>query len=248
MLKCIIVDDEQFSIDALLKYIDLTGKIDVIKIYLDPTEALNNANNFENLDILFLDINMPNLTGIELAKIFRPRVKKIIFTTSHSSYAFDAFEVEADAFLLKPLTYAQFLTTIHRLFTFGRKNDYPDGVSEKDYFLVKNKDDGLKVVFIAFKDVIYFESCHNHVRIHLNDQRIITAYLTIKDILQLLNNRDDFLQFHRAYVLSVCQIKYISNDTITLNNDFSFPVGENYKQEFRQFLSSRLLKTNRSKS
>jgi DNA-binding LytR/AlgR family response regulator len=247
MLKCIIVDDEQFSIDSLLNYIDLTEKIDVIQIYLDPTEALNNAVKFDNIDILFLDVNMPNLTGIELAKIFRPKVKKIIFTTCHSSYAFEAFEVEADAFLLKPYTYAKFLTTIHRLFTFERKNDSQQEVSEKDYFLVKNKDENLKVVFIAFKDVIYFESCHNHVRIHLNDQRMITAYLTIKDILQLLNNREDFVQFHRAYILSVCQIKYINHDMITLTNDLTFPVGDKYKQEFRQFLSDNLLKTGRNK-
>lgn len=189
MFKCIIVDDEQFSIDALLKYIDLSGKIEVAKIYLDPMEALNNARQFDNIDILFLDVNMPNLTGIELAKVFRPKVRKIIFTTSHSAYALDAYEVHADAFLLKPFTYVKFLTTIHHLFNFEPQESEPEIVSEKDYFLVKNKDEDLKVVYIPFKAVLYFESWHNHVRIHLTDRRTITAYLTIKDILHLIGNR-----------------------------------------------------------
>lgn len=247
MLKCIIVDDEQFSIDSLLKYIDLSERIEVAQIYLDPTEALNNTSKFNNIDILFLDVNMPNLTGIELARVFRPIVRKIIFTTSFSSYAFDAYEVHADAFLLKPFTYIKFLTTIHHLFTFEPQTGDQEIVSEKDYFLVKNKDEDLKAVYIPFKEVLYFESLHNHIRIHLTDNRTVTAYLTIKDILHLLGNRGDFVQFHRAYIFSIGQIKYISNETITLNNDMSLPVGDRYKENFRQFLSDNLIKTERSK-
>lgn len=236
MLRCIIIDDEQFSVDALLKYIKLTERIEVVQIYLDSQDALRNAGKFDNIDILFLDVHMPNLSGIELARVYRKKVKTIIFTTACSFYTLNADEV--DAVLLKPFTYAKFLETIHSLFSAEQIKDNQGFVSEKDYFLVKNKDEDFKVVVIAFRDVIYIESWHNYIKIHLVDKRIITAHLTITDIAHLLNYREDFVQFHRNYILSIHQILHIHGQIITLKNNLDFPVGNEYSEQLSRFLSA----------
>jgi DNA-binding LytR/AlgR family response regulator len=243
MLTGIIIDDEQFSVDALLKYIDAAEKIDIKEVFINPQDAIERVSSFDDIDILFLDVNMPNLSGLEIARLLRPKVKKVIFTTSHSKYAFDAFDVEGDAFLLKPYSYAKFLLTVNRLFPVHQDDTSRKNLTQKAYFLVKNKDEDLKVVNVAFNEVIYFESFLNYIKIHLIGNRVITCYLTLKDILQILSPRNDFIQFHRAYIISVNQINYIESHTITLKNGFSFPVGERFKKVFQNYLSDNLLKT-----
>ena len=103
MLKCIIVDDEQFSIDALSKYIELMPDMVITDVFTDPLQALISLSSAEQTDVLFMDIDMPEISGLELAKILRAKTEKLIFTTAHSKYAFDAYEVAGDAFLLKTL-------------------------------------------------------------------------------------------------------------------------------------------------
>jgi DNA-binding LytR/AlgR family response regulator len=244
MLKCIIIDDEQFSIDAILKYINLHSRLEVVDVFLNPLDALNKVSLADDIDIIFMDIDMPNLTGIELARALRPKTAKLIFTTSHSQYAFDAYEVDGDAFLLKPYTFAKFSTTINRLFPLeGRPIVSASPVSE--HFLVKNKEENLRIINIAFDDVIAFESSNNYVKIHTIDGRQITAYLTIKEVLDIVRCRKEFLQFHRAFIISTKHINYIEGNSIKLTNKVAFNIGERFKSTFNSFLSNQLLKTNR---
>src|ERR1700744_3045824 len=116
MLNCIIIDDEQFSVDSILKYIELLPKLNIVAIYNNPVDALESVSIENDIDLIFMDIDMPFLSGIELAKALRSKTKRLIFTTAHSKYAFDAYEVEADAYLLKPFSFGKFSTTINRFF------------------------------------------------------------------------------------------------------------------------------------
>jgi len=245
MLNCIIVDDEQFSIDAIRKYIDMLPRLNIAGIYNDPQLALESITAESNVDLLFVDIDMPMISGLELAKVLRSKTQKLIFTTAHSKYAFDAFEVEGDAFLLKPFTFAKFSTTISRLFPNEPAKRQPDTGGDKDYFLVKNKEEDLRIVRVKYADVIAFESSHNYIKIYLTTNKIIMAYLTLKDILELLGNRDCFKQFHRAFVISTDCINYIEGNTVKMINNLSFTVGESYRENFSSFLSKSLLKTSR---
>ena len=126
MLNCIIIDDEQFSVDAILKYIELLPKLNVAAIFKNPLEALESVTLENNIDLIFMDIDMPFLSGIELAKAVRHKTKKLICITSHSKYAFEASEVEGDAYLLKPFTFGKFSMTINRLFP----NEKPVRISD----------------------------------------------------------------------------------------------------------------------
>jgi len=246
MLKCIIVDDEQFSVDAILKYINLTPNLDVIGVYTDPVNALQTISAEDDIDLLFMDIDMPWISGLELAKALRAKTQKLVFTTAHSKYAFDAFEVEGDAFLLKPFTFGKFSTTINRLFP--EKNTSTPAVNtqmENDYFLIKSKEDDLAIVKIKYNEVIAFESQQNYVKIHLANNKTLVAYLTLKDVLQLLKFRPEFKQFHRAFIISTDCISQIKGNTIQMSNDLAFPVGDIYKEQFSNYLEDKLLLTSR---
>jgi len=247
MLNCIIIDDEQFSVDSILKYIELIPKLNIVSIYNNPLHALENVSMDDKIDLIFMDIDMPFLSGIDLAKALRSKTQKLIFTTSHSKYAFDAYEVEGDAYLLKPFTFVKFSTTIARLFPNEPKPKIVEASSEDDYFMVKNKEEDLRIVRVCYKEVIAFESSHNYVKIHLASNKILTAYLTIKDILELLGSRNEFKQFHRAFIISTDCINYIEGNTIRMDNNLSFTVGESYRDNFTTYLSNKLLKTARKR-
>jgi len=240
MLNCVIIDDEQFSVDALLKYIDLLPYLNVNAIYTDPLLALSSASSAEAIDLVFMDVDMPSLSGIELAAVWRGKTKKLIFTTAHSKYAFEAFEVAADAFLLKPFSFAKFSITINRLFP--QRND---SAASNEYFLVKSKEDDLAIVKVRFDDVIAFESTQNHIKIYQSGDLILTAYLTLKDVLQLTRSRPEFLQLHRAFVISTEHIGQIKGTTVWMNNQLSFHVGDIYREQFSAYLDDKLLVTSR---
>ncbi|MFA6084206.1 LytR/AlgR family response regulator transcription factor [Mucilaginibacter sp.] len=245
MLNCIIVDDEQFSVDAITKYIDMLPRMNIVGVYTDPQLALEKVSSESDVDLLFMDIDMPRINGLELAKALRSKTQKLIFTTSHSKYAFDAYQVEGDAYLLKPFSFGKFSTTINRLFPNTTEAKASVSSHEDEYFLVKNKEEDLRIVKVKYKEVIAFESSHNYVKIHLVNNKPVIAYLTIKDILELLGSRDIFKQFHRAFIISTDCISYIEGNTIRMNNNLAFSVGESYRDNFSAYLAGKLLKTSR---
>ena len=242
MLNCIIVDDEQFSVDAITKYIDMLPRLNIVGVYTDPQLALEKVSSESDVDLLFMDIDMPRINGLELARALRSKTQKLIFTTSHSKYAFDAYQVEGDAYLLKPFSFGKFSTTINRLFPNLKASA---ANHEDEYFLVKNKEEDLRIVKVEYKEVIAFESSHNYVKIHLMNSKPVIAYLTIKDILELLGSREVFKQFHRAFIISTDCINYIEGNTIRMNNNLTFSVGESYRDNFSTYLAGKLLKTSR---
>jgi len=244
MLNCIIVDDERFAADALLKYIDLMPGLQVSGIYMDPVQALQAVSSSQDTDLLFMDIDMPNLSGLELAAALRAKTRKLIFTTAHSKYAFDAYEVAGDAFLLKPYSFAKFSTTVNRLFP-GEDQPSQQVQNRDDYFLIKSKEDDLAIVRVRYDEVIAFESAQNYIRIHLTGDRILTAYLTLKDVLQLTSSHPEFKQFHRAFIVSTESISQIKGNTIQMNNQLSFPIGDLYKKQFNAYLEEKLFTTSR---
>jgi len=248
MINCIIVDDEKFSINALTKYIELMPTLNVVNIYTDPTQALEEVTEGGNIDLLFMDIDMPQLSGIELARGLRYRTNKLIFTTAHSRYAFDAFEAEGDAFLLKPYSFNKFSLTINRLFPNAEHSEGHLNTNINDtYFLVKNKDENLRIKKVNYDDVVAFESFQNYIKIHLINDTIIVAYLTIKDVLEILGPRQEFKQFHRAFVIATQYVSFIEGNTIKMVNNLTITVGDLYKNNFTSFLSKKLMKTLRNR-
>src|SRR5437879_7663087 len=151
LYKCIIIDDESYAIDRLKDYISSIPNLLLIKSYTNPLEALIALASSEVVDIIFLDINMPQITGIELSKEIRQKTRKLVFTTAHTQYGYEAFEVDADAYLLKPYTLSKFASTVAKLFP--RNHESPRELGENDdFFFIKNKNDHLKIVKIVYSD------------------------------------------------------------------------------------------------
>jgi DNA-binding LytR/AlgR family response regulator len=244
MLNCIIVDDEQFSVETLSKYIRMMPDMEITATFNDPTQALISISGGKKIDVLFMDVDMPEISGLELAKAVRAKTDKLIFTTSHSKHAFDAFEVRADAYLLKPFNFIKFSTTVSRLFESKKTANDPVTLDD-DYFLVKSKEDALAIVKIRFSEVIAFESAQNYIRIHLTGDKVITAYLTLRDILQLLQKRPGFLQLHRAFIIATGHICHIKGSQVKMSNNLVFTVGEMYREIFSGYIDEKLMVTSR---
>ena len=168
MISCILIDDEPHAIAALKDYLSHVPDIEIVGAYLDPIEALKAIINTILVDLVLLDVNMPKLSGVELASLIRSKTRKLVFTTGHAKYAYDAFEVQADAYLLKPYSLTKFLDTIHKL---NLKDNLEDNL---EYFFVKSRGDNLKMIKVFYKDIIAVESQLNYITIHTLNKKIIT--------------------------------------------------------------------------
>lgn len=239
MYKCIIIDDEPHAIEGLKKYIDSVPELTLVQSYTDPLKALKSITEGEPVDLILLDVDMPKITGIELSKVIRNKTAKLIFTTAHTKYAYDAFEADADAYLLKPYTLGKFVITINKLFP--EKQQAEANAEREDFFFVKSKEENHKIIKIKYKEVVAVESKLNYVMIHTPTRQILT-YMSLTEMAKILNNGDDFIQLHRSFIVKKDHIESIDGNTIKMVNGVQITVGDHYRKEFADFINTRLIK------
>ena len=239
MYKCIIIDDEPHAIEGLKGYISQIPKLSLVASYTDPLVALKEIRLQEGIDILFVDVDMPKINGLELAKEIRSKTKKLIFTTAHTKYAFEAFEVKADAYLLKPYSVGKFIITINDLFP--DDNEKKTQMVTNDFFFVKSKDDNLKILKIKYADVIAVESRQNYVMIYTSKKSILT-YMTLTEIAKILTLMPNFMQLHRSYLINLNHVEMIDGNLVKMINEIKITVGDNYRNAFHSFVSRGLIK------
>ena len=207
-------------------------------------QALVEISAIDKVDLMLLDIDMPQISGIELSKEIRQKTDKLIFTTAHTKYGYEAFEVDADAYLLKPYSLAKFTACILKLFPGHALPEKEPIIDENDYFFVKNKEDNLKLVKIKYKDVVVAESKQNYVMIYTVAHRLLT-YMSLTELAKILYKHQGFLQLHRSFIIGKEHIVSIDGNTIKMINGISVTVGEFYRKEFHDFLSGKLIKAGR---
>ena len=238
MFKCIIVDDEPHAIEGLKNYIKQIPYLDLIKIYTNPITALNELLIKENIDLIFLDIDMPEISGIELAKEIRNKATKIIFTTGFTKYAYDAFDVLADGYLLKPYSLSKFITVIDKVM--GEKNSQLDKETVEDFFFVKSTRDNLRLIKVDYSEIIAVESDRNYIIIHTTEKKI-HSYMSLTQISGVLSRHYGFIKFQRSYIISLNYIEHIEGNSIYMKNGLKITVGEYYRKSFSDFVSSKLI-------
>jgi len=241
MYRCIIIDDEPHAIEGLKGYVETIAGLNLVKCYTEPLNVLNEIDGLGKLDLIFLDVDMPMISGIELAREIRSKTDRLIFTTAHTKYAFEAFEANADAYLLKPYTLGKFAITVHKLFP---KLNEQKPVAEQavaDFFFVKSKEDNLKLIRINFADVIAVESKQNYILIHTVNKDILT-YLSLTEMVKVLAHRKEFVQLHRSFVINDRHIEYVDGNTISIKKGIRFSIGDYYKDNFKLFMESKILK------
>jgi DNA-binding LytR/AlgR family response regulator len=238
--QCIIIDDESFAIDWLKNYISLVPSLRLVKSYTDPLEAMMEIVSGEMVDLIILDIDMPNITGIELSKEIRKKTKKLIFSTAYRQYGYDAYELSAEAYLLKPYTFSKFAGTIAKIFP-GNEEVTATVKANDDFFFIKNKDEQLKIVKIRYSDVVAVESKLNYVMIHTLTKKIL-SYMSLTEISRIFSQLPDFVQLQRSYIIGKTHIDSIDGNTIKMVSGLQITVGEYYRKDFMLFLNEKLIK------
>lgn len=241
MYKCIIIDDEEHAIRGLKGYIDSFPGIEIVATFLDASEALAVVKTIEQVDLILLDVDMPKITGIELSRVIRNKTNKLVFTTGHSKYGYEAFKVGADDYLLKPYTLGEFIICMEKLFPAEKPNNTD---SSQASFLVKNKEEQNKIVSIRYDAVIAVESKLNYVTIYTTHDKI-TTYISLTEMFTILGQKKGFLQFHRSFIIAYDYIRYINGSTIKMKNDIEITVRDHYKESFTKFISEYLVKPSR---
>lgn len=244
MYKCIIIDDDQRAISALTDYISGMPQLHLVESYNDPQLAVKDIENREIIDFLFLDVDMPKLSGLEIAAIVRHKVRCLVFSTAHTKYGYQAFELDGDAFLLKPYSFSKFESTIRKLI--ANKLVLKLKNPSREFFMVKNKDNSYIMQKIMFDEIIAVESKKNYVKIHTVSCDV-TAYLTLGEMIVMLQNQPGFAQFHRSFVIGIRHINWIDGSSISMFKGLRFNVGDSFRHSFLEFLANHSIKTERGR-
>lgn len=247
ILNCYIIDDEEHAVELLSKYIGKTPGLRLIGSQTDPLEALDVISNPAlQPDILFLDVDMPQISGMELSNMLSPLIQ-IIFVTGYPKYAINAFEQNAVDYLLKPVTYERFLQSVMKAKEkFRSVKSATDTAQADDYFFVQT-DVKRNFIRIQYKDILYIESSLNYVKIYTegNTENPLRTYFTLKELLDKLPS-DMFMQIHKAFIVNTQKIKALNMNEITLEQNSKITIGATYQKEVSKFIHTMLFKSNRN--
>ena len=232
-LTCIIVDDEPLAVRLLKSYVEKTPDLNLLASYTDSITAIN-AIKEQKPDCLFLDIQMPNIDGMELAHSL-PEETHVVFTTAFKEYAYESYEVNAVDFLLKPVRYNKFLTAVEKV----KKLFTPKAEAQTQHpNTVFIRVDG-EWQSISIDSIIYVNGMKDYVMFFLDNQpKPLITHLTMKAVEEMLP-KSRFLRVHRSYIISVDKIRKIDrNDCIYIGNEV-IHVPDGYQPAFRAFLEKR---------
>lgn len=228
--KCIIIDDEPIAIRVIKEHLGKFESFDCLGSFTKAIDAIALLNN-ESIDLLFLDINMPGISGIEFLKTLT-HPPKVIFTTAYRNFAADAFDLDALDYLLKPISFERFLKAINKfLSTRHLPEQEMNETGHKDYIILKADKKNYK---IKFSDILYIESLDNYIKVHTNDFSIV-CYQRLSAMENELP--EQFLRIHRSYIVNINKIEVFSTSQIQIANK-TFSIGRNYKEEVIKRLKS----------
>lgn len=236
MIKCITIDDEPLALKQVVSYIEKTPFLELKGAFESPIEAFSFIQS-NTIDLIFIDINMPDLNGLDFVKSLK-NPPKIIFTTAYSEYALDGFKVDALDYLLKPIDFASFLKASNKAKEWlGLKQNATEEIkSNDDYLFIKSE---YKIIRVKLDDITYIEGMREYVRIHLKVEKPIMTLLSMKLLEQQLPS-SKFMRVHRSYIVNLTKISTIERNRIVFDKTY-IPVSEQYKETFHQFIGKNFL-------
>ena len=237
-ISCIIVDDEPMALNLVESYVEKTPFLSLKKKCESAIEAMEFIKS-EPVDLLFLDIQMPDLTGIEFSKML-PKETRVIFTTAFDQYALEGFKVEALDYLLKPFDYAEFLAAANKAHTwFNLINTKSESVvsDEKEFLFVKSE---YKQLRIKLADVLYFEGWKDYIKIWVKDNpKPILTLMSLKSLEEELPETH-FMRVHRSFIVSLKNVEEVERSQIIINEQ-RITVSDQYKPKFLEFINDNSL-------
>ncbi len=227
-LQCLIVEDEELARDLLENFIQKIPYLELVGKCENPLSAMAILRN-QTIDILFLDIQMPELTGVEMLKLI-PQKPVVIFTTAYPSYALEGYQLNVTDYLLKPYSFDRFVQAVNKaseMVRLKKGNIESNQAAEiKDYFLV-NSDH--KVIKIKYTDLVYVESMREYVAYHTKAQGRILSLMSLKK-LEIDLPADRFLRIHKSYIVSTEQVTALEGNLVHIGDE-KIPIGASYKEQ-----------------
>lgn len=224
-LTCIIVDDEPPAVRLLEKFTERIPTLELVGTFNDSLKALEFLNS-NKVDVVFLDIQMPQLTGLQLSRIISPNVK-VIFTTAYADFAVEGFDLNATDYLLKPIPFERFYQAVSKLQAPSTTQIEAEQPSASGFLFIKT-DGKNKLAKVFTDDILYIEALQNYICLHTIKGMIIT-HSTLKNLLELLPS--GFVQIHRSYAVQIKHIDTTDNFSVIINNK-DLPIGATYKDAF----------------
>lgn len=242
-IRCIVVDDEPLAVEMIAGYVNRTPSLELIATFTDPVLALSEIGSAKP-DLVFLDIQMPDLNGLELSRLL-PSETRAIFTTAFKEYALESYEVEALDYLLKPIRYQKFIESVAKaekwfaMTSAGPASIEPENMDKerKSAFI---KVDG-ELRNIEFDDILYVAGMKDYVTIHLqSDSTPLVTHITMKAIEELLPS-EKFMRIHRSYIVALDKISAIDSYGDVIIDKITLPVSDSYRKDIDRYINDNLL-------
>ena len=238
ILSCTIIEDEPLARELLVKYVGRVGSLKLTGTFEDAVTAFDQLY-FLRPDIIFLDINMPEMTGIEFLKAYPVPHPAVILTTANPNHAIDGFDLGVTDYLLKPFTFDRFLKAVGRVRE--KRNNEPGSLPDStvsqtpDFFFLKTDK---KLEQVGFDDIIFVEALGDYLKVHLPGRFLVT-HLTMRKMEELLPS-DRFLRINRSYIVHLKQVKTLAGNTIIVTSGNELVVGPNYRADVKNALQQWL--------
>lgn len=235
-MKCTVIDDEPFALDLIRDYIRQTPFLDLAQCFHNPFKALEYLNT-EHVDLIFLDINMPALSGIQLIRTLH-KTPMVIFTTAYPEFAAESYEYNAVDYLLKPIKYERFLKAVNKAASLlqpstgilGEDKQLQDKQQEKHFFVRS----GSQQVKINSDDILYIEAAGNYMCFYTREKKVMSL-LNMKDALELLPAAR-FARIHKSYIVALKHIEAIDRYEVVIAGR-KIPIGITYREQFAKLMS-----------
>ncbi|NII23743.1 response regulator transcription factor [Pseudoflavitalea sp. X16] len=239
MIRCLIVDDEQHALDILLHYINQTPLLQLVASTTNPLEALQIVAT-QKVDLIFLDIQMPELSGIDFIRSINGK-SKVILTTAYPEFALEGYDLDVVDYLLKPIRLPRFLTAVQKAAT-ALNNTTPEPPREQpedDYIFVKTESKG-KLLKINLADIDYIEGMKNYIAIYSGGKKTL-VYTSMKDMEERLPGRH-FIRVHKSFIIAIDRITGIEGNRVLLKGiTAEIVASENYKAELMKIVKGKII-------
>lgn len=238
MITCLIVDDEYDALDVLTHYVQQTPMLQLVKATTNPLEALQIVAS-QKIDLLFLDIQMPQLSGMDVIKTIG-HTTKVILTTAYSEFAVEAYNLEVVDYLLKPIPFPRFLTAVQRAAKSLNEVEVNTPMeAEEDYIFVKTEAKG-KLLKIELTDIEYVEAANNYIAVNHEGKKTL-VYTTMKEMEERLRGKG-FIRVHKSFIVPIAKITGLEGNKLLLKDQKAdIIIGDSYKSSLMEIIKNRII-------